>query len=222
MSRLSTVLAALSLTLTAGCASFRRADEGLSLNSAWSVKADYTDTCCCQPTCPCLFGSGPTLGYCDGVTLIEIERGHYGDVRLDGVKVLAVYRGGSWIKFYVTDEADKVQTEAAVKLLPAFEDFFAVDNVLEVKNVPISVERSAERMRIVTPNTTAEIVVMKGKNGKPIKIANLPSPDFPAPPFLDHTQYRSVTLKHDAKDKQFEYSGTNGFTARIEVVAPAP
>ena len=36
-------------------------------------------------------------------------------------------------------------------------------------------------------------------------------------------QYRSVILKHEAEDEdeQFEYSGTNGFTARIEAVAPA-
>jgi len=93
--------------------------------------------------------------------------------------------------------------------------------VLEVKNVPISVERSAERVKISTPNTMAEIEIMKGKNGKPIRIENLPSPDFPGPPYLDHTQYRSVFLKHEAEDKQFEYSGTNGFTARIEAVAPA-
>jgi hypothetical protein len=77
-------------------------------------------------------------------------------------------------------------------------------------------------MTISTPNTTAEIEIMKGKNGKPIKIENLPSPDYPAPPFLDLTQYRSVMLKHEAEDKQFEYSGTTGFTARIEAVAPAP
>ncbi len=221
MSRLFAVLAVLSLPLTAACTTQPHADDGVSLNTAWSIKADYTDTCSCQPTCPCLFGSAPTLGHCEGVTLIEIESGHYGDVRLDGVKVLAVYRGGDWIKFYVTDEADKAQTEAAVKLLPTFEDFFAVENVLEIKNVPISVERSAERLKISTPNTTAEIEIMKGKNGKPIKIENLPSPGFPAPPFIDHTQYRSVILKHEAKDKQFEYSGTNGFTARIEAVAPA-
>ena len=63
---------------------------------------------------------------------------------------------------------------------------------------------------------------MKGKNGKPIKIANLPAHGFPVPPLLDHTQYRSVILKHEAEDEQFEYSGTNGFTARIEAVAPAP
>jgi hypothetical protein len=220
MSRLFAVLAVLSLTLAAACTNQPPADEELPQNTAWSVKADYTDSCSCQPTCPCFFGSAPTLGHCEGVTLVEIESGHYGDVRLDGVKVLAVYRGGGWIKFYVTDEADKAQTEAAVKLLPAFEEFFASENVLEVKNVRISVERSAERMTISTPNTTAEIEIMKGKNGKPIKIENLPSPDFPAPPLLDHTQYRSVILKHEAEDKQFEYSGTTGFTARIEAVAP--
>ena len=222
MSRLFAVLAVLSLTLTAASTTQPPADEGLAQNTAWSVKADYTDSCSCQPSCPCLFGSAPTLGHCDGITLIEIESGHYGDVRLDGVNVLAVYRGGDWMKFYVTDEADKAQTEAAVKLLPTFEGFFAIENVLEVKNVPISVERSAGRITISTPNTTAEIEIMKGKNGKPIKIENLPAPGFPVPPLLDHTQYRSVILKHEAEDEQFEYSGTNGFTARIEAVAPAP
>jgi hypothetical protein len=88
-------------------------------------------------------------------------------------------------------------------------------------------QRNAGQVRILAPAPAAlngpetEFEIMKGKNGKPIKIANLPSPDLPAPPFFDHTQYRSVTLKHDAEDKQFKYSGTNGFTARIEAVAPA-
>jgi len=30
-----------------------------------------------------------------------------------------------------------------------------------------------------------------------------------------------VILKHDAEDEQFEYSGTNGFTAHVEAVAEA-
>jgi len=58
-----------------------------------AIKAGYTDSCSCQPSCPCLFGSAPTLGHCEGVTLVEIESGHYGDVQLDGINVLAVYRG---------------------------------------------------------------------------------------------------------------------------------
>jgi hypothetical protein len=50
---------------------------------------------------------------------------------------------------------------------------------------------------------------------------NLPASGFPAPPLLDHTQYKTLTLKHQAADKQFEYSGTNAFTAKIKVVAPS-
>jgi len=208
------------LAVTAASIVQPRADEESTQSAAWAIKARYTDSCGCQPACPCLFGSPPTLGHCEGVTLIEIESGHYGDVRLDGIEVLSVYRGGDWIKFYVTDEADEAQTEAALALLPTFEEFFAIDNVLEVKNVAISVERSAETMKISVPNTTVEIEMMKGNDGNPIKIENLPVPAYPAPPFLDLTQYRSVMLKHEAEDKQFEYSGTNGFTARIDVVAP--
>lgn len=221
MHRLFSVLTIPVLVLAAVLATQLQAEEEHSAGASWSIQARYTDTCSCAPTCPCFFGSAPTHGYCEGITLVEIDEGHYGDVQLDGVAVLAVYRGGDWIKFYVSDQIDKVETEAALALLPTFEEFFAIENVLEVANVPITIERSAERMKISTPNTFAEIEVMKGKNGKPIKIQNLPSPDFPAPPYLDHTQYRSIVLKHEAADKRFEYEGSNGFTAIIEADSAA-
>lgn len=211
-------LVVLSLALVVGCGTAPWADEGRS-KSAWSIEADYTDACSCAPSCPCLFGSPATLGYCEGASLVEIERGHYGDVRLDGVKVLAVYRGGKWIKFYVGDEANEAQTEAAVKLLPAFEKFFAIDNVLEVANVPLSVKRGGDRITISTPNTTVDAEMMKGGNGHPIKIANLPAPGLPFPELSDHTQYKTVTLKHQAGEERFEHSGTNSFTAKVEAVA---
>ena len=160
MNRRSAVWGILSLIPVAARITQPRTE--LPQNGAWSVSARYTDTCSCQPTCPCFFGSAPTLGYCEGVTLIEIESGHYRDVRLDGVTVLAAYRGGDWMKFYVTDEADEAQTEAAIKLLPTFEEFFVSDNVLEVANVPITVERGAERIRISTPNTTPRSILSNG------------------------------------------------------------
>ena len=219
MNRRSAIFGVLSLPLATACTK-RPGYAPLRENAAWSVRARYTDCCCCQPPCPCLLGFGPTHGYCEGVTLIEIERGQFEDVRLDGVKVLAVYRGGDWFKFYV-DNATTAQTEAAVKLLPAFEGFFVSDNVLEVRNVPISVERTADRVKIATPNTYAEIEVVRGVNGQPIQIQGLPAPEFPAPPFQDHTQHRSLALAHEAEDQRFEYSGTTGFTAWIEAVAPA-
>ncbi len=193
-----------------------RAESSVS-EPEWSVKASYMDACCCAPSCPCLFGSSPTLGFCEGVTLIDIDKASYGDVRLDDLKVLAVYRGGTWIKFYVDESATTEQTEAVVKLLPTFEAFFAIENVVEVKNVPISIESGEGTIKVSTPNTTAHIKMMMGKNGEPIKIANLPWPSFPAPPFLDHTQYKTILLKHESNDQVFEHLGTNGFTANIDV-----
>ena len=183
--------------------------------AGWAVEAGYTDACCCKPACPCLFGSAPTLGFCEGVSLIELEKAHYKDVNLDGVKVAAVYRGNSWIKFYVSDDASEEQTRAAVELLPAFEKFFAIENVLEVKNVPIDVGRAGDRVKISLPNTTVEIEVMRGINGEPIQIDNLPFPGFPAPPFNDHTQYKTIALKHEGGSEKFDHTETNGFTANI-------
>jgi hypothetical protein len=191
--------------------------ESSASDTEWSVKASYLDACCCAPSCPCLFGSSPTLGFCEGVTLIDIDKASYDDVRLDGVKVLAVYRGGAWIKFYVDDSATAEQTEAVVKLLPTFEGFFAIDNVVEVKNVPISIESGEGTITVSTPNTTAHVKMMMGKNGEAIKIANLPWPGFPAPPLLDHTQYKTILLKHESNEQVFEHSETNSFTANIDV-----
>lgn len=39
----------------------------------------------------------------------------------------------------------------------------------------------------------------------------------PAPPYIDHTQYKTTLLKHTSNDQSYEYTGTNGFTARIDV-----
>jgi hypothetical protein len=192
-----------------------------SVGADWSVRADYLDACCCQPSCPCLFGAAPTLGFCEGVTLIELEKAHFGGVNLDGVKVVAVYRGGTWIKFYVAEEASEEQTQAAIKLLPTFEGFFAIDDVVEVANVPITVEHVGDTVHLSLPNTQVSLEVMRGKNGKPIKVANLPWPGFPAPPLNDHTQYKTIVLKHDGEERSFDHWGTNGFTANIEVTANA-
>jgi hypothetical protein len=90
----------------------------------WVLKADYVDACSCDLACPCLFGGSPTHGYCKGASLVEIKEGHYGQVDLAGVTVLAVYNSGKWIKFFVSENATKAQTDAVVEFLPAAEGFF--------------------------------------------------------------------------------------------------
>jgi hypothetical protein len=176
----------------------------------WAIKADYTESCSCNPACPCIFGSPSTLGFCKGNGLVEIKEGHYGDTRLDGLAVAVTFRMGEWEKYYVSDKATDAQVAAAGKLMEAF---YKSPNskVLSIEKTPITIERKEGRIMFSTPVSKVEIEVMKGRGGKPIKIENLS--DFP-----DYVQYKSITnsYKSDKKDMEFSYSGTNGLTSKME------
>jgi hypothetical protein len=185
----------------------------------WAIKADYTGSCSCNPACPCLFGSPPTLGHCDDVGLFEIKQGHYGDVSLDGISLVLTSRFGQWVKVSVSKDATDEQVKAAVKLITAVGFRPASAKVLSTEKVTISIERTADKIKFSVPSTTVEIEMMRGLNGKPIKIQNLPAPNLPFPRIIDHTQYKSITLSHDSEDKKYSYSGTNGFTAKIDATS---
>ena len=46
--------------------------------------------------------------------MLEIREGHYGQVDLAGVTVLAVYNSGKWTKFFVSENSTKAQADAVV------------------------------------------------------------------------------------------------------------
>ena len=185
------------------------------LNLKWVLKADYVDACSCDLACPCLFGGSPTHGYCKGASLVEIKEGHYGQVDLAGVTVLAVYNSGKWIKFFVSENATRAQSDAVVEFLPAAEGFFEAP-VRDVRNLPISVKRTKDKVEIMTEGTLIELEQIRNADGEPIKVLGLPAQGFPGLPYLDHTQYKTVALIHDSEKEEFNFSGTNGYTARID------
>jgi hypothetical protein len=146
---------------------------------------------------------------------VEIKEGHYGQVDFTGVTVLAVYNSGKWIKFFVSENATKAQTDTVAKFLPAAEGFFKAP-VREVRNLPISVKRTKDKVTITAEGTLVELEQVKNSNGEPIKVVGLPARGFPGLPYLDHTQYTTAALAHDSEKETFEFSGTNGYTAKID------
>ena len=72
-----TLIAAVGVLQTAA----RAAEE-----PAWSIEAKEISADSCDAHCPCPLGLAPTHGHCDYVSLWQVENGHYGDVKLDGVK----------------------------------------------------------------------------------------------------------------------------------------
>lgn len=209
-----TCLAILLPAFLSGCSS---ADGTTADDSDWTLAGVWTDSCSCKVTCPCLFGSGPTEGYCEGASLLEIESGRAGGIRLDGTAVVATYRVGKWARISVGDNASPEQVEALAALVPRVMPFLAKGSIDEVEVVPLTVERSGEAVRFSVPETSVALELVRGANGEPIKLQNLPVPGTPFPPFHDHTQYRSIHLRHRSEGREFSHSGRNGFVSRVEL-----
>ena len=185
---------------------------GSAVAQEWAVNGSYTESCSCNPACPCHFGSAPTLDHCQGIGLFEIEKGHYGDVKLDGVSIVAAQDMGKWVKYYVNDGVSDEQAKAAGLIFAEMMEGYPPEmKVLSTQIVPIEVERTATRIKFSVPDSKVEIEVMKGLNDKPIKIANLP-----AARLKDYTQYKSIILDHKGEQK-FSYSGTNGLTSNVDM-----
>ncbi|WP_430699296.1 DUF1326 domain-containing protein [Mesorhizobium humile] len=91
----------------------------------WQLSGSYFENCSCDVVCPCLLStnpqltSKPTKGICDVALVFHIDKGNFGDVRLDGLSVAMVAQTpgpmaeGNWTAAaYIDDRADDPQTEA--------------------------------------------------------------------------------------------------------------
>ena len=178
---------------------------------SWHLTATLAESCSCNIPCPCNFGSDPTRMPCDGNRLILIKFGHYQDVDLTGVAFLITFTLRGWSKIYVSDQVSARQMAAVEALLPiAFAGFHR--GMLSLTKVPISMEITEQRVTFSSPESAVDMEVMRGRDGKPVKVLNLPSPAY-----QDYTQYRSVVHRHSSAGHQFSYSGTNGFTSTMDV-----
>jgi len=52
----------------------------------WEIKGPEISSCNCDWGCPCQFNSLPTRGFCRAAVALRIDRGHFGDTSLDGLR----------------------------------------------------------------------------------------------------------------------------------------
>jgi hypothetical protein len=90
----------------------------------WEIKAKEFTNCNCAYGCPCQFDALPTKGYCEAVVAMEIEQGHYGDVKLDGLRMGgifqwpgAVHEGRGKCQPFVDVRANEKQREALLNIM---------------------------------------------------------------------------------------------------------
>ena len=90
----------------------------------WSIRGPELTTCNCDWGCPCQFNALPTRGNCRAVVGLCIDEGHFGDVRLDGLKAVsilawpgAIHEGHGEAQAIIDERATPEQREAILKIL---------------------------------------------------------------------------------------------------------
>jgi hypothetical protein len=89
----------------------------------WSLDADFVQACNCDYGCPCEFSAPPTRGFCEGTGVWKINKGHFGDVKLDGLAVAfgahwpkAIHEGNGTLALFVDERATPRQREALLTI----------------------------------------------------------------------------------------------------------
>jgi hypothetical protein len=85
----------------------------------WSIKGPHFANCNCDYGCPCQFNALPTYRSCLAVVAWQIDEGHFGDVRLDGLRAIntyawpgAVHEGDGSLQSIIDERADQKQRAA--------------------------------------------------------------------------------------------------------------
>ena len=80
--------------------------------------------CNCEYGCNCQFNALPDKGHCHAVAGIQIDEGHHGATRLDGLRVAAIFKwpgaiheGNGEVIAFVDERADVAQREALLRIM---------------------------------------------------------------------------------------------------------
>lgn len=91
---------------------------------AWEIQGSELINCNCAYGCPCQFNALPSKGACEAMGAIAIDKGHFGDVSLDGLKIAvvfswpgAIHQGRGKCQPIIDARASAAQREALLKIM---------------------------------------------------------------------------------------------------------
>ena len=173
----------------------------------------FTACQCPVSACPCRSNGHPTHVTCDAADFAYIKRGHYGKVRLDGLKAVAVGnlidhdQSRTYATVYFDEKTTPEQREAYASMLKfMFAEGFPV-TVGAPKVVPIEFQESADKTQysVTIPGILEQQATLKrNKSGKPA--STVPAMDE----WGNSIHYaENVVFKYHDKDvgKEWDLSG---------------
>jgi hypothetical protein len=207
-------LAALAASLAVGAPK-----EEKTKQVKWKITGQLEEACSCDAACPCWFGSKPTKATCAGNEVIFIQKGTYGNVKLDGLAVANYVQSpekqtmmdsfGKWnfSTIYVDEKANPDQRKAleaiAAIVLPSnsasknFKTVYApITRIIEGKDHIITIGNVA--------TFTGHLV--EGGLGGSSRITNPPGAD---PLHHQYAQGKTTKMTYNDSDQNWDWTDTN-------------
>jgi hypothetical protein len=199
----------------------------------WAMNATAIEACSCPMFCQCYFNTEPAAHhhtgaathFCRANLAYKVNRGHHGDVKLDGVKFWLANDLGAdfskgqmdWAVMYFDKAMTKAQRDAVQAIVG---EIFPVKwNSFEVRgDFPIEWKAGKDRsVAKLDGGKAAEVVLVRnqGMSDEPIVIKNLKY--WGAPRNDGFVLMANEVETYKATDKPFEFKGTNGFMITVDI-----
>jgi hypothetical protein len=235
------ILFALALMLVAALPALAKEAKSTGKASEWGMNATIIEACSCPMFCSCYFGSGHPAGhhdpeshaeehFCRFNNAIKVNKGHYKDVNLDGVKFWVAGDLGAdfgsgeadWAVVTFDKSLSQAQRDGIVAIVAKL--YPAKFKSLTTDEGDISwVAGSEESHAMIDGGKTAEVALRKGGFGQMGKT-----------PVIRDLQYWGANSNtgfvlmpntveaYRVGDKPFEFKDTNGFMITFDIHAETP
>ena len=184
----------------------------------WKIKGQLEEACSCDAACPCWFNSKPTKMTCGGGQVLFIEKGNYGNTKLDGLVIATMSQSpegqtmmesyGNWnfAYNYIDQKANPEQRKAleaiAVAILTP-----GVSKKTETRYVPITrkIDGKEHEITLGQYGKFRGHLIEGGLGGTP-KIMNPPGAD---PLHHEYAQGRTSNMTYTDADQNWSWKDSN-------------
>jgi hypothetical protein len=174
--------------------------------------------CSCDAACPCWFGSKPTRMTCSGGQVLFIEKGNYGNVKLDGLAVANMGQSpagrsmmesfGDWnFSYNYVDEKATPEQRNALEAISAHVLVPGASKKTETRYVPITrrIDGKEHQITLGQYGTFHGHLIEGGLGGSP-KVVNPPGAD---PSHKEYAQGHTSKITYNDADQNWSWDNSN-------------
>ena len=203
----------------------------------WSLNATIIEACSCPMFCQCYFATKPAAHhdhvgmaehYCRANFAYKVNKGHFGNVKLDGVKFwLAGDLGsdfgggeGDWVEATFEPSVTKEQRGGLATILSHVYPLKWKSFTVAPADATVDWQASTQRAEAKLNGGKGGVIVLRhgpGMTDDPVVIRNLKY--FGVPRNDGFVLMPNEIEAYRVGPKAFEYTGTNGFMITIDIAS---